>query len=79
MAELRAIAPLPRDESAIESLEHVLAEVRAGRVSMVAIAWVDPDGCIGSSWSHVTWRAVLLGAVEMLRGRILAQLLEHDR
>ncbi len=76
MAELRAIHPEPAGELVIEALEHMLERARAGELSAVAIACVNRDGSVGSSWSVCPSTATMIGALRMLEMRLLAKVIE---
>lgn len=69
-AELREITAEPLGEGMIEMLEEIMAEVREGRISSLAVAQVYRDGTTCARWSHLPSYGMMLGAVTRLLHRI---------
>ncbi len=76
MAELYALTAEPLGETIIEQLELALEEARAGKLSSIAIAKVNRDGCISGSWSYAPSVALLIAATADLQFRLLQELNE---
>lgn len=76
--ELKVIQPgQDRQEciaSVIETLEHVLAQARAGKVVAVGVALVRPNMAINHCRSLTDSLGTLLGAMALLQGRALDDL-----
>lgn len=53
-------------ESIIERLEELLAAAHDGKLTSFAVAGVDDEGCIVTSWSLSDDSAKLLGAINRL-------------
>lgn len=70
---LHVIPCEPLGESVIERLEHVLSEAREGKVSSVAIAWVDRSGCANETWSYAASTGTLIGAIHALAYRLVKE------
>lgn len=64
--------PAAINEDVIARLEGILAEARDGKIVAVAIAGVEFDGTIISSWSESDRFGSLLGAVARLLHRLNA-------
>ena len=73
MADLRVITCEPIGESVIERLEYALAQAREGKVSSVAIAWVDREGRSHETWSYAPSTGTLVGAVQSLSYRLVKE------
>lgn len=70
-ADLKVIHPEPVGEDVVKILEEALVEARAGNISMAAIAMVARDGSSWTMRSKVHSFVSLLGAVELVKHRIL--------
>lgn len=57
-------------ESVIERLEEVLEKARAGEIQQIAIATVQLDGGVGSSWSEIENFGQIMGSVAGLQYRM---------
>lgn len=62
--------PAEVNESVIARLEEALTEAREGKIACVALAFMNQDGSIGSSWSETDNFPVLLGSIARLMHRI---------
>jgi len=71
MTKLHVLTPEPLGENIIELLEYALVEARAGRLSSIAIATVDRDGCTESAHSAPPSYGLLIGAVARLQHRLI--------
>ena len=70
MADLHTISAEPPSKDAVAVIERVLTEAREGRISSVAIAHVDREGCVTAEWSKPPSVGLLLGAVARLAHRL---------
>lgn len=72
MAEVRVLQTVMDKEKldAIEVLEDVLAEAKAGNVQSVAIAIVAPDSTLGTAWSS-GGAGLMLGAMRYLESELI--------
>lgn len=72
LAEVVALEPRP-DPELVANLERLLADVRAGRVLDVAVAGTMTEGCVITFHSGKGDLARLLGALQVVQSRVLAQ------
>ena len=70
MSELGLIPSAPVSAAVVAKLEEALELARAGKLSSVAIAYVDREGYIASGWSEPPSGGHLLGAVAHLQYRL---------
>lgn len=69
-AGVAALGKIPVVSPAVEVLERVLAEAKAGRVVSVAMVMVDPNGGVATPWAGPQIPQMYLGA-GMLQSRII--------
>lgn len=62
--------PVAISETVIARLEEMLEEAKSGKIISVAIAAVENDGSISSSWSGTDDFPRLLGSIARLQHRI---------
>lgn len=70
---LPGLGNVPVVSAAVEILEKILAEAKAGRASSVAIVMVDPNGGVATPWAGPQVAQMYLGA-GMLQSRIIRAL-----
>lgn len=61
----------PNAESVTGLLKYIEKEQAAGRVKMLLTVWVDDEGCVNCHHSDLISTSRALGALEMLKHRIL--------
>lgn len=71
MTKLHVLTAEPLGDGIIKLLEESLQQAREGKISSVAIAMVDRDGCSESAWSYVPSYGLLIGAVARLQHRLI--------
>lgn len=69
-ADLHTIDRQNRADDVVETLEGVLLEAQAGRVSSVGIALVYRDGSVRSLWSTLPSTLMMLGAIVRLAHKL---------
>ncbi len=72
------IAPGEPAAEIIEKLEQHLADAKAGKTRAVAIASVDSEGWVLSSFESTSHRFTLLGALTELQHRVAHSISEED-
>lgn len=71
MPDLRVLDAEPIGADVVEKLEEVLALAREGKISSVAIATVERDGCVNRSWSKTPSLSLLIGSVVRLEAALI--------
>lgn len=66
-AELRVLTAEPLGEGIVELLERYLEDAKAGKLSSLAIAAVDREGCMDCGWSLAPPAGLLMGAIARLQ------------
>lgn len=69
--KLSVINPEPLAENIIPRLEDLLERAKAGELSAFAAAVVYRDGCTGDAYSFLPHTAIMLGAIEKLKFKII--------
>ena len=69
-AAVAALGKIPQVSAAVEILEKVLAEAKAGRVTSVGILMIDPNGGVATPWAGQQIPQLHLGA-SMMQARII--------
>lgn len=77
MPTLHVIDSIPTSESAVAYLAHTLERAKAGELSAVAIAWVNPDGSTGSGWSDQPNLGTMVGSVEALKAKLVREMIDE--
>lgn len=72
MNNLRVIHPEGVGASVIEALENTLALAKEGRLSSVAIAYVERDGTTGQTVSNMPHQAAQIGATAIMLTHLTA-------
>ena len=70
--------PNPYQESAVKVLKGILEDAEAGKIASVFIATMGPCGGTGGNWSECDDTALMLGAVEMVKHRMINQMDEDE-
>lgn len=78
MAELVEIPCAPLGKSIEERLQELMDDCKAGKLSSLAFAVVYRDGSTGDGWSALHSRATMIGAVDILKARLLATHMEEN-
>ena len=71
MADLHVLPCEPLGQTVVEKLEQVLELAREGKISSVAIAWVDREGRAHECWSYSPSTGTLVGAIQSLAYRLV--------
>ena len=71
--------PDEQAQAVIERLESWLQMARDGKLLSVAAAFTEPGGWVGQGWTESENTTLLLGAVEILRGRMASALIESSK
>lgn len=72
MSNLRVIEPEGIGNSVIDALENTLELAKQGRLSSVAIAYVQRDGTTGQTVSDMPHQAAQIGSVAILLAHLTA-------
>jgi hypothetical protein len=72
VSNLRVIKPEGIGSSVIEALENTLAMAKEGRLSSVAIAYVERDGSTGQTISDMPHQAAQIGATAIMLTHLTA-------
>jgi hypothetical protein len=71
MPDIRVIDAEPVGPDVVAKLEQVLELAREGKLSSVAIATVERDGCVNRSWSSAPSISLLIGSVARLQAALI--------
>lgn len=69
--ELRVIPSIERGRGVINRLQKALKLARAGKISSVAIAWVNDDGSADWLYSEAPNHSTMLGVIERMKHDML--------
>lgn len=70
-ADLSVVQPEPLVADIVPRLEGLLKRARAGELSAFAAAVVYRDGCTGDAFSYLPHTAIMLGAIEKMKYKIM--------